>query len=227
MNRDKQKYYWQKLDKDFFNEYKIRSLMALKKGDTYICILLQLKNECLNYDGVLRYSQTRAYTTAELACVIGRSPALLKEALKVLEEAELITIQEDGTIIMNDLDVGYETGKARRMRDYRNAQMGENVANENATENAQKLLQMGTDIRDKRLENRIEEDLKIKEAIGRALEMGFSPKIIDDALTIFEKEDYPKTADFYQKILNILTDSTIYNKDGYIYQSAMNERNKA
>ena len=151
MNNDKTKYYWQKLDKDFFNSYKIRSLMASKNGDSCIVILLQLMNESLNYDGILRYSQSRAYTLPELASVINRTPKQLGDALKMLQEAELLKVEDDGTIVM-DVDVGYETGSARRMREYR-TKSEQNC--DNVTKMSQRnSLQCHTEFRDKRLENR-------------------------------------------------------------------------
>lgn len=218
-DRDKQKYYWLKLDKDFFNEYKIRSLMSKKNGDTYVTILLQLKNECLNYDGILRYSEKRAYTTQELAYVINRPVKVLEEALTVLEDMELIQVEKDGTIIM-DVDVGSETYQTKRKRE------GNSVVN--TTNDLPKIyremsVKSTLDIRDKSIENRTEEDIKIKEATQRMLEMGYSEEMCDKALRIFYTDGYPHTYQFYQEILNTLTDDNIYNKEGYIYQIARNE----
>ena len=68
-----------------------------------------------------------------------------------------------------------------------------------------------------------EEDIQIKEIVQRLVEMGYSSNLIDEALTIYEKGLCPKTADFFQKIVNTLTDANIYNKDGYIYTMAQNE----
>ena len=218
--KDKTKYYWQKLDKDFFNSYKVRSLMGQKNGDSVIVILLQLMNESLNYNGVLRYSQSRAYTIPELASVINRTPKQLADALKMLQEAELLRVEEDGTIVM-EVNVGCETEKARRMREYRSndAQMSKNVATENATS----MPQCGTESRDKRLENRTEEDIKIKEIAGRLLELGYSSEFVDETLSILDKGLCPKTADMYRKIVNTMTDANIYNKEGYIYRIMENE----
>ena len=211
--KDKTRYYWQKLDKDFFDSYKIRSLMSKKNGDSYIVILLQLMNESLNYDGVLRYSESRAYTIPELASVINRTPKQLTEALKMLQDAELVKVEDDGTIIM-EVNVGCETEKARRMREYR-----QNVATENATT----MTQCSTEYREQSIENRTEEDLKIKEIALRTLEMGYPERLVDEALTILDKGLCPKTASFFQKIVNTMTNADIYNKDGYIYTMAQNE----
>ena len=215
-DKDKQKFYWLKLDKDFFNEYKVRSLMSEKKGDTYIVILLQLMNESLNYDGVLRYSQNRAYTVPELACVINRSPKILEEALAVLEHKELIQIQEDGTIIV-DVNVGYETGKAIRMRESRSQSAQDSPTNRPQT------AHLSLESRDKSIENRTEEDKQIKEIAMRLLEMGYDESFVDETLNIFNKGLCPHTADFYQKIVNTMTNAEIYNKEGYIYRMAENE----
>lgn len=71
-----------------------------------------------------------------------------------------------------------------------------------------------------------EEDL-IKEKTARMLEMGYSPILVDKALTMLYRDGCPHTAQFYQTILNTLTDESIYNKEGYIYECIQNERNKA
>ena len=72
-----------------------------------------------------------------------------------------------------------------------------------------------------------EEDIRIKETTGRVLEMGYSPSLVDKALTMLYRDGFPHTAEFYQTILNTLTDDSIYNKEGYIYECIQNERNKA
>ena len=220
--KDKTKYYWQKLDKDFFNTYKVRSLMSNKNGDMYVVILLQLMNESLNYDGVLRFSESRAYTIPELASVINRTPKQLADALKMLQDAELLKVEDDGTIVM-DVDVGYETDKARKMREYRSQKTQDELQESyrSVTDELQTSLHCRT--RDKSIENRTEEDIQIKEIVERLVEMGYSSNLIDEALTIYEKGLCPKTADFFQKIVNTLTNAEIYNKDGYIYTMAQNE----
>ena len=68
-----------------------------------------------------------------------------------------------------------------------------------------------------------EEDIRIREIAERTLEMGYPSSVVDEALNIYDKGLYPKTADFFQKIINALTDAEIFNKDGYIWQMAQNE----
>lgn len=68
-----------------------------------------------------------------------------------------------------------------------------------------------------------EEDIRIKEIAMRLLEMGYDESFVDETLNIFNKGLCPHTADFYQKIVNTMTDANIYNKEGYIYRMAENE----
>lgn len=68
-----------------------------------------------------------------------------------------------------------------------------------------------------------EDDIRIKEIVGRLLEMGYDESFVDETLNIFNKGLCPHTADFYQKIVNTMTNAEIYNKEGYIYRMAENE----
>lgn len=68
-----------------------------------------------------------------------------------------------------------------------------------------------------------EEDIQIKEIAMRLLEMGYKEEFVDETLRILDKGLCPHTADFYQKIVNTMTNAEIYNKEGYIYRMAENE----
>ena len=167
-NRDSQKFYWLKTDKDHYNTYKIRSLMSEKKGDTYLVIYEQLCCEGLNYGGELRYSENRAYTTSELAFVINRPVALLEETLKVLEQKELIKVKEDGTIIIFDLSdrVGYVSGQTLRKKRSENGNGVVNFTNDLPNE----TVIPTPEIRDKRLDIRNDDDeiniMRVREEAG-------------------------------------------------------------
>lgn len=234
-DKDSKVYYWLKKDKDYYNKYKIKSLIAETKGDTYLVILEQLQHEALNQveNGVgrLRYSLNRAYTIKELASVIGRTPKLLTEALNVLEDKELIKVEDDGTILVFDITVGKETGQTRRKN---NSKVGNDVVNftEDLPQDYQKNEVENTlEIRDKRLE--IEEDITnnahayknlskdIENINSRFREMGIDEDTIKKAENIFYSYTI-QTSGFYQRIMNVLTDDSIYNKEGYIYEIALN-----
>lgn len=220
-DRDKQIFYWQKIDKDFFNEYKIKSLLSEPKGDTYCLILLALKNEVLNYVengvGVLRYSPKRAYTTNELASVINRPVKVLEAALKVLEDKELLSVEEDGTILIPDVNVGKATGQTIR-------KSGKDSV-KNTTELPKESVKNNLEIRDKRLEIRyIEDDDRYKAMLDRYKEAGYSDEILLKCIDQFQKNNVPIRADVFNKVINILTNDDITNKEGYCYALFQRER---
>lgn len=102
------------------------------------------------------------------------------------------------------------------------------VKNDNAyTDRIQDGYSLDTQVRLGKSKERDREEDLIKEKTARMLEMGYSSNLIDKALTMLYRDGYPHTAEFYQTILNTLTDDSIYNKDGYIYECIQNERNKA
>lgn len=102
------------------------------------------------------------------------------------------------------------------------------VKNDNSyTDRIQDGYSLDTQVRLGKSKERDREEDLIKEKTARMLEMGYSSSLVDKALTMLYRDGYPHTAQFYQTILNTLTDDSIYNKDGYIYECIQNERNKA
>ena len=225
-NRDKQKYYWLKSDKEFFNKYKIRSLLSEKNGDTYCVILLQLKHESLNYDGVLRFSQKRAYTINELACVINRPVKQLKEALKVLEDKELIAVMDDGTIVIDDVNVGSATGQTIRKSGK------DTVKNTNGLPDfyQEDTVKNTLEYRDKRLDidddidklyacARVEDPVCVcrkEEVIDRYREAGYPEKKISQALTLIGQHPFNEKS--FAKIMELISeDSNVRNPAAYVH----------
>ena len=154
-DRDSQKYYWLKTDKDLYNSYKIRSLMSEKKGDTYLVIYEQLCCESLNYAGELRYSENRPYSVSELAYVINRPAKLLIEALDMLGQKELIEILPDGTIYIPGVQerVGCVSGQTLRKQRSNNSNSAVNFTNELPKKYRNETVISTPEIRDKSLEN--------------------------------------------------------------------------
>ena len=224
-DNDKKRYYWVKLDRNFFEKYKIKSLLSEKNGESFCLIYQQLMCECLNYidennNGILRFSKQRAYTINELANVINRKPKQLTEALKMLENKELLKVLDDGTIVIFDVNVGSLTGQTLRKNKGNNVvEITNELPNNyliNEVENNLDIRDKSIDIRDKNIDD------DINNINGRMLEIGTDPKIISKALKIFANHKYPHTSGFYQRIINTLTDANIYDKEAYISEVARN-----
>lgn len=123
-SKDTEKFYWWKKDKNYYSNHKIKALEKKKNGYAYSVLLDKIKCESTPYQGILRFSETRAFTIEELSAVVDMPVKLVKSGLEALEELELIHTQENGAIEIIGFTkcVGSETGKARRMKDYREAQ---------------------------------------------------------------------------------------------------------
>ena len=68
------KYYWLKLNKDFFNSKRIKKLRKLAGGDTYTIIYLKMQLLSLTKDGYLEYTGLEKTFPEELALDIDEDP---------------------------------------------------------------------------------------------------------------------------------------------------------
>lgn len=213
-DRDKQKFYWLRLDKDFFQKYKIKSLISEKNGEKNLIIYQQLMCECLNYvdeknNGILRYSEHRAYTINELASVINRKPKELEQALKMLINKELLEVWDDGTIYIYDVNVGSITGQTLRKNKGKQVVEITKELPQNYQDNEVKTT---PEIRDKSIENTYI-DVVNKRFKSKWLEAGYDEQLVDTALNVCKQN---LTEQNMQKVMNILTNSEIVNPIGYI-----------
>ena len=153
---DDKRYYWLKLNKNFFKQHEIIIIEAMPNGKDYLIFYLKLLAESVAHEGNLRFSDKIPYSDVMLSALTNTNVDIVRSALKVFEELHMIEILEDGTVHMNETKnmIGSETGNAVRKREYR-----ERLKNEE-----QKLLdrdsegtnggQCPQEIRDKSIENR-------------------------------------------------------------------------
>lgn len=203
-DNDKKRYYWLKLKKDFFQQHQIKVLKALPNGRLYALIYLELLAESTTHDGELRYSKMLPYDTVTLASVIDEDKDNVEKAIETLVNLEMVEVLDDGTIYMREIQklIGSETGKAERMRDYRE---------QKKVENATSLPQCSLENRVQSTENRIERD--IYKDIERITDLG----LLEEAekltkLAIENNLDWRT----YRTICDSLFNPHIVNKDKYI-----------
>lgn len=222
-DNDKKRFYWLRLKKDFFQQHQIKVLKSLPNGRLYALIYLELLAESTTHDGELRYSQMLPYDIITLSAVIDEDKDNVEKAIETLISLELVEILEDGTIYMREIQrlIGSETGKAERMRDYRERKK---------LESATFLPQCSLENRDKSIEIRDKKDDDYKYILAdelelldsRYLESGVDRKTLAQAQAYYVKYNI-KSTDFYKKIIDTLTDTEIFNKEAYISEIARNE----
>lgn len=115
-------YYWLKLKKDFYKRHDMIILESMENGKEIELIYIKMLCEAIDHNGELRYNEHRAYTPKMLANVFNSSEDMMKQALDILQDLELIEILEDETIRMTKMGsfIGYETDMAEKKRIQRN-----------------------------------------------------------------------------------------------------------
>ena len=115
------KFYWLKLEKDFFKRHDIRIVEAMPNGKDYILFYLKLLCESTSHDGNLRFSETIPYDIQMLSVVTNTNVDIAEKSIRIFTELGMMETLDDGTIYMNEINkmLGYETDWARKKREQR------------------------------------------------------------------------------------------------------------
>jgi predicted phage replisome organizer len=112
------KYYWLKLKRDFFKRHDIKIIEAMPNGKDYILFYLKLLLESIDHEGSLRFSDTIPYNEQMLSVVTNTNVDIVKSAMKLFIELNMMSIYDDQTIYMNEVEklIGSETKWAEKKR---------------------------------------------------------------------------------------------------------------
>lgn len=181
MEEKTKRYYWLKLKKDFFKQHEIVIVEGMPNGKDYILFYLKLLVESVSHEGLLRFSDTIPYNDTMLANLTNTNVDIVRSAMKIFKELNMIEILDDATIFMLETQklIGSETKWAEKKRIQReNAKLIE--------DNSETIRgQIGT-MSDKSIENRDKSiDIRSNNSIG-AKRKRFTPP------TLEEVQDYCK-----------------------------------
>lgn len=161
------KFYWLKLKRDFFKRHDIRILAGMPDGSEIVLLYLKLLCEAVDHNGDLRFSETVPYDAKMLSCVTDTPEEVISEALGIFQYLGLISVLEDKTIHMNQIDsmLGYETEWAEKKRQQRdNTRTEEGQSEDNVLKMSPTCPHTVPTLSDKRLENkRIDSRDRLKE----------------------------------------------------------------
>ena len=113
-----QKYYWLKLKRDFFKRHDIRIIEEMPNGKDYVLFYLKLLLESIDHEGSLRFSDTIPYNEQMLSVITNTNVDIVRSAMKLFIELQLIEIFDDKTIFMGEVEkmIGSESESAERVR---------------------------------------------------------------------------------------------------------------
>lgn len=118
---DNKKYYYLKLKDNFFDREEIKVIKGMDKGDTYVCIMLEMYLRSLKREGRLMMTDNIPFNLQTLASVLSRSQDEVKYAIELFTQFGLIEILDTGTMFMSDIQnfIGHGSSEAERKALYR------------------------------------------------------------------------------------------------------------
>ena len=130
--RDKEKYYWLKLDRNFFKRHDIRIIEDMPNGKEYVLFYLKLMAEAIDHEGALRFSDTIPYSEAMLSSVTNTGIEIVQSALEVFTELGIVEVLDDRTLFLREVAklLDCETFAAKRQRELREKRTGATLSPE-------------------------------------------------------------------------------------------------
>lgn len=228
------KYYWLKLQNDFFKRNDIRVVEAMPNGKDYIIFYLKLLCESIVNDGVLRFSEEIPYSDEMLSTITNTNIDVVRSAINVFKELKMIEIYDDGTLFMKQIEkmVGSETKWAnyKRVSRNQNKEIGQcptNVQKQigNCPIDIEKDIDIDIDI-DKDIENKIIDLLSSSKNIYINLKL---VKEYEDTLMMMIKaaqvtKKIPKQGRLEDLMKEMIFDrQDVSNKQGYLIECFKHE----
>ena len=99
---ESKKFYWLKLKRDFFKRHDIRIVEDMPNGKDYILFYLKMLVESVDHEGKLRFSDTIPYDEQMLATITNTNIDIVRAAMKIFTNLEMIEVIDDGTIFMTE-----------------------------------------------------------------------------------------------------------------------------
>ena len=164
--KDNKKYYWLKLNENFFEDDTISWIEEQENGKDYVLFYLKLVLKSLSEEGYLiRYVGEKLipYDVAALAKITNTVPDTVKVAMNLFLEIGLISMLETGEIYINQIEemIGSETESAKRVRKHRVKKALEEEKN-TALQCNSGVIKSNTEIekeREKELDKEIEKEI--------------------------------------------------------------------
>ena len=131
------KYYWLKVKRDFFKRHDIQIIEDMPNGKDYILFYLKLLCESVDHEGNLRFSEEIPYNEQMLATITRTNIDVVRSAIKIFTQLNMMEIFDDGTYYMNEVQkmLGSETywANQKRLQREQQKQLDWKMSNESPT----------------------------------------------------------------------------------------------
>ena len=118
---DTKKYYYMRLNENYFDSDEQKLLEAMPDGYLYSNILLKLYLKSLKRDGLLMFNDRIPYNAPMIASITRHQVGTVEKALNIFQQLGIVEIMDSGAIFMLDVQnfVGKTSTEADRIRAYR------------------------------------------------------------------------------------------------------------
>lgn len=115
------RYYWLKLQENYFDNLHIKKLRRLAGGDTYMVIYLKMQLASIRTGGVLEYQGIEDDFASELALSLDEDVENIRVVLMFLESCNLIEANDRNEFLLIEAseNIGSESSSAERVRRFR------------------------------------------------------------------------------------------------------------
>lgn len=146
---DAKRYYWLKLQDDFFKSKRIKKLRKIAGGDTYTIIYLKMQLLAMKKDGILEYTGLEPTFADELALDLDEEPENVSVTVSFLLSCGLLETSDNKEFFIPYavLNTGSEGASAKRVREHRE----------------RKALQCNTDVTDTKQNGNGEKEIEIEQ----------------------------------------------------------------
>jgi predicted phage replisome organizer len=118
---DDKKYYWLRLDRNFFKRHDIRIIESMKNGKEYVLFYMKLLLESIDHEGSLRFNELIPYNDDMLSTITNTNIDIVRSAVKVFQQLDMLEILDDQTIYVTDtkkmLGEAKSTDRVKRFRE--------------------------------------------------------------------------------------------------------------
>lgn len=138
---DAKKYYYMRLNENYFDTDEQKVLESMPDGYLYSNILLKLYLKSLKRDGLLMFNERIPYNAQMIATITRHQIGTVEKALELFRQMGIVEILDSGAIYMLDVQnfVGKTSTEADRIRAYRSRIEGEKATLESGCTNVQAI----------------------------------------------------------------------------------------
>jgi len=184
------KYYWLKLERNFFKRHDVRIIEDMPNGKEYVLFFMKLLVESIDHEGQLRFNDPIPYNDQMLSTITHTNIDIVRSAIKLFQSLNLLELWDDKTIYIADTTkmLGQESEWAIKKREYREKLIEAKDSTRTKKDNVRQEIDKEKDI-DKELDKEKEKKSRFTPPT--------QPEVSEYMIEILAKDDSQRFIDYY------------------------------